>query len=147
MHVLLELERSILAPYELVPNRLSRDMYDDLPLPWTIAQPVAAFPRDGFVRREWDRDGVLTNGETFFGGAHMTSVDTFMQMLGTASMVTRWREAHPHLVGTGDDVLTAFGARMREAMGPGMTSLDMGAGTVILMFKKGVDEEKEEKKN
>jgi hypothetical protein len=143
MHVLLELERTILAPYELEPNRLSRDMYDSLPLPWTIAQPVAAFPRDRFVRREWDRDGVLSNGSTFFRGVQPTPVDAFLQVLGTASMVTRWREAHPHLVGTEDDVVTAFGGRLREALGPGVTSLDLGAGTVILMFKKGEEKKKE----
>ena len=110
MHVLLELERETLAPYELTPNRLSRDMYDHLPLPWTIAQPVEAFSASEFVRREWDRDGVLSNGETFFGGVQLTPVDVFQKMLGTASMVTRWREAHPELVGTDQDVVTAFGA-------------------------------------
>jgi hypothetical protein len=136
MHVLLELERETLAPYELTPNRLSRDMYDHLPLPWTIAQPVEAFSASEFVRREWDRDGVLSNGETFFGGVQLTPVDVFQKMLGTASMVTRWREAHPELVGTDQDVVTAFGARLREALGPGVEALDMGAGTVILMFKK-----------
>lgn len=144
MRVMLELEREILAPYELVPNRLSRDMYDDLRLPWDVRPALVAFPRDQFVRREWDREGVLSNGKTFFGdGNEMTSIDSFVQGLGTASMVTRWREAHPDLVGTDDDVVTAFAGRLRKALGPGVTELELGTGTVILMFKKTKAEGKE----
>lgn len=136
MHVMFELEREILAPYELVPNRLSREMYDTLPLPWTIEHPVTDFSREDFARKEWDRDGMLSNGETFFGGGKPTPVDVFLKVLGTASMVTRWREAHPELVGTPEDVVTVFGERFREALGPGVDSLVLGMGTVILMFKK-----------
>jgi hypothetical protein len=137
MRVLLELEREILAPYELVPNRLSRDMYDDLPLPWTVAPPVAALGQASFVRREWDRDGVLSDGDAFFGGSKPTPVDAFLALLGTASIVTRWREAHAELVGTEDDVVAAFGRRLRAALGEGVTEVVLGAGVVVLMVKEG----------
>jgi hypothetical protein len=136
MNLFRELEDEILAPYELRPNRLSRDMYDELPLPWTVPHPVASLPREQFVRREWDRGGKLSNGETCFGGGRVTPIDAFMQMLGTASMVTRWREAHPDLVGTDDDVVAAFARKLRAALGPGVETLELGAGTVLLMFKK-----------
>ncbi|KAL3705828.1 hypothetical protein TMatcc_006837 [Talaromyces marneffei ATCC 18224] len=66
------LERDILAPYELPPNQISRNRYDNLILPWQVNDLIAryilaeSFPEKDFVRLEWDRDGILTNGEDFF---------------------------------------------------------------------------------
>jgi trans-aconitate 3-methyltransferase len=138
METMLGFEREVLAPHELPPNRLSRDMYDNLPLPWTISNPVTAFPRERYVRLEWDREGVLSNGETFFGSSEEAPIDDLLKGLGTASMVTRWREANPELAGTEKDALTLYGARLREALGSGQTTLSTGSGTVILLFKKAV---------
>lgn len=136
MEILLRFERETLAPYETPSNRLSRDMYDDLALPWTIPAPVKDFPQELFVRREWDREGVLSNGESFFGGGRERSVDDLEKGLATASLVTRWREAHPDLAGTEKDVVEQFAIELREALGPDQSTLSLGSGTVILLFKK-----------
>jgi hypothetical protein len=135
MEILLRLERETLAPYAAPGNILSMNMYDDLPLPWTIPNPVTAFPQSSFVKHAYDRDGVLSNGESFFGGGTLSSVDEIEEGLGTASMVTRWREAHPDLVGTDKDVVKAFIKELREAL-PADQQLLQGSGTAILLFKK-----------
>jgi hypothetical protein len=136
MEVLLRLERGTLAPYELPANRLSRDMYDNLPLPWTIPSPVTAFPKDQFVKHAYDRDGILSNGVSFFGGGMEVTLEQAEKGLGTASMVTRWREANPDLAGTDKDVVKIFVEEMKEALGPGQDRVLQGAGTAILLFKK-----------
>lgn len=131
-----EFRTEILDPYSMPGNRMSHNMYDDLPLPWAVTPAVPEFPQELFVRREWDRDGVLSNGKTFFGGGRATTVKRAMEMLSTASMVTRWREAHPELVGTKQDVVEQLGERVQAALGPGETTVTIGAGIVVLLFKK-----------
>ncbi|PYH93994.1 hypothetical protein BO71DRAFT_450354 [Aspergillus ellipticus CBS 707.79] len=139
---LFDLELVALGPYTLPQNRLSRDMYDALPLPWTVSPAVPKFPEADFVRHEWDRDGVLTDGKEFFSGGGETTVDGLERGLGTASMVTRWREANPWLVGTERDCVRVVMGRVREAIGgagvggDGEVKLRTGMGTVVLLFKR-----------
>ncbi|RFU34686.1 hypothetical protein B7463_g1652, partial [Scytalidium lignicola] len=92
----------VLEPYMLPGNRLSYDLYDNLVLPWTADPTQSAFPKDKFQRFEWDRNG-LSDGKDFFGGSREYPLEVYEQALGTVSAVTRWREAHPELVGTEKD--------------------------------------------
>lgn len=115
------------------------NMYNDLSLPWTIPEPVAAFPKDSFVKHEYDRDGVLSNGVSFFCGDSTDSLDVKEQGLSTASMVTRWRAAHPDLVGTDKDVVKAYMNELREHLPNDHQKLSTGAATAILLFKKSAD--------
>lgn len=128
------LERENLAPYELPGNRLSRDSYDHLLLPWDCSPPVDSFLESGFTRLEWDRDGKLSNSEHFFLGDQAVTIERMQERLGTASMVTRWREAHPQLAGTEQDVVMKMGREMREIMGE--EELIIGQSCVLLLFKK-----------
>jgi trans-aconitate 3-methyltransferase len=140
--ILFRLERDLLAPYELAGNRISRDMYDKLQLPWDVSTELAdVFPREQFVRKEWDRDGVLSAqgpGRDFFGGGEFRSLDKFASGLSTASMVTRWRAAHPDLVGTSEDVVEVTIRDLREALG-GQAGFVAGCGTALLLLKKKCD--------
>jgi SAM-dependent methyltransferase len=88
-----------LLPYYEPGNLLTRNRYAGLPLPWTLAQPVTEFDASAFFRKDW---GI---GEEFFVGEPEVDLDTFELMNATASPVTRWRQAHPDLVGTERDVL------------------------------------------
>lgn len=150
---LFRLERDQLAPYELPPNRLSRDMYTNLILPWQVESTAtssneealaAAFPEAEFVRHEWDRDGVLTNGNSFFlhsqdesGGE--TTLNDLESQLGTASMVTRWRQAHPDLAGTEKDCVKEMITEIKRAMGMRENEnpkIKVGAAVVLLLCKR-----------
>ncbi|RDW77249.1 hypothetical protein BP6252_05302 [Coleophoma cylindrospora] len=133
--ILLRLERETLAPYAVPANLVSMNMYDTLHLPWANHPPVSSFPPEAFQRLTYDREGVLSDGEHFFGGDEEVSIDELEQGLGTASMVTRWREANAEKVGTQDDVVTAFAEELRNVLGPGGV-LVKGSGTAILLFKK-----------
>ena len=133
--VLFKFEREDLAPYETSSLRLSMDMYDNLPLPWDVKPAITAFAQDEFIRHEWDRDGVLTDGKDFFGGRKETSLEELEKGMATASMVTRWRVANPELVGTENDVIQRLMRDLREALG-GRESFAQGSGTALLLFKK-----------
>lgn len=81
------------------------------------------FPESEFVRLGWDKDGVLSNGQDFFSAAHheenkgQTTLNDLEVSLGTASMVTRWRDTHPDLVGTDKDCVRETCTAIRRAMG------------------------------
>ena len=138
MEVLLRLERESLAPYALPGNIISMNMYDDLPLPWNISPPVSDFPQSKFVKLDNDREGVLSNGVSFFNNDEKESLDEIENGLGTASMVTRWRAANPELVGTDKDVVKVFTRELREALGGKQDWIVRGSGMAILLFKKSV---------
>jgi len=87
------------------------------------------------VKHEYDREGVLSNGKSFFGGGEVETLDRIGKGLGTASMMTRWRAANPELVGTGKDLMKVFVTELREALG-GQDWIERGSGTAILLFKK-----------
>ncbi|TEY40325.1 hypothetical protein BOTCAL_0438g00040 [Botryotinia calthae] len=142
LEIFLNFERNILAPYELLPNRLSRDMYDNLPLPWNIPHPIPSsiLPSSQFLKLDYDRDGILSDPESddfFFGGREVT-LKQAEKSLETASMVTRWREAHPETVGTEKDVLKLHMEELRKAMGEN-ESMRTGSSTTIILVKKALE--------
>ena len=130
-----QLSREHLAPYELPGNRLTRDGYDNLPLPWTIEPPVQGFSRAGFNRMEWDRDGHLSDPDHFFLGEMRMTVKQAQKHLGTSSSITRWREAHPGKAGTEEDVVAIFTREMKELLGA-KEEVVVGRSCHLLMLKK-----------
>jgi len=92
-------EEDHLLPYFVPGNLLTRNRYIDLPLPWTLAEPVPGFDKGLFSRKDWGL------GEEFFGGAQEAGLDIFEKVMATASPQTRWNQAHPDLVGTDRDVV------------------------------------------
>ncbi|BDD62419.1 hypothetical protein MAP00_007387 [Monascus purpureus] len=138
---LFHLELDVLKPSELPSNRISRSLYDELTLPWTVDPPVLSFSESGFTRFEWDRDGILTDGMDFLNGDDVT-IDDLEKSLNTASMVTRWREANPELAGTEHDCVKVASVKVaigeiRRAMGISHGgSIRTGNGVAILLFKR-----------
>lgn len=133
--IFLRLEQQTLALYAMPGNILTMNMYDDLPLPWTVSPTVPAFPQSQYVKLDHDRDGKLSNGVDFFGGGETETLTEIENGLGTASMVTRWRAANPELVDTDQDVIKVFVKELREAL-EGQETVSRGSATTILMFKK-----------
>lgn len=115
-------------------------------LPWDVPgadDNEIAFLASEFVRMEWDRDGILSDGREFFGGEiRKVTVAELASGLDTASMVTRWREAHPELVGTDKDCVREAMNEVRTALGKSSVvgnedvSIKVGSGTVLLLFKR-----------
>ncbi|KAM0796858.1 S-adenosyl-L-methionine-dependent methyltransferase [Usnea florida] len=131
---LLHLKGTDLVPFELPGNRLAKDWYENLLLPWNCNPPVQDFLEAEFQRLEWDRDGKLSNPDHFFLGDETVSIEAAKKRLGTASAVTRWREAHPQLAGTEQDVVEKMTRGIKELLGE--DKIVFGRSCVLLLFKK-----------
>lgn len=132
--ILHHLECDVLGPYDTPGNRLSREMYDSLVLPWQVSPPIAAFPESGLKRVEWHRDGEVDDDKEFLGG-HEVTLDRIGAGLTTSSLVTRWREAHPELAGTDQDCVAQTLAALKQLLGE-TQKIKVGVAVVLLMFKR-----------
>ena len=101
----IRLERECFDPYEAPGNRIARNSYDDLILSWDARPPIEGFSKEGFTRLVWDRNGHLSDGKHFFLGDQRVTLAQLQKQLGTTSIVTSWRDAHPHLANTDEDFL------------------------------------------
>ncbi|EMT67108.1 Trans-aconitate 3-methyltransferase [Fusarium odoratissimum] len=130
------------ANYMLPGNLMGRDLYRGLPLPWTLDPPVSTFDQDSFVRKEWCTG---PDSETmFFEHSPPVNLDMVEMVLGTASPVTRWREAHPEAVGTENDVVRQIRRRIEKILGDagvekGKEMLTGDMTGVLLLVRKRSD--------
>lgn len=138
----LDQHEDLLRGYMAPGNLLTRDLYIDLPLPWRLATPVPDFDESTFFRKEWNTGSTLESREEFFvGGEQEVDLDTLEKVLGTASPVSRWREAHPDAVGTEDDVVRIIRRNIERVLHEagvenGKEVLKGGVAAVLLMVKK-----------
>jgi len=131
------LEDNVLVPYEEPGNKLSRGMYNDLTLPWQVHPPVAGFSEaeENFKRVEWNKDGKVEPGKDFLGGGAFTP-GQIERALGTASMVTRWREANPEVANTENDPVKLMASKVIKIMGSAEVKIKTGASTALLLLKR-----------
>lgn len=131
------LENVDLARYELPPNALSRTLYDGLGLPWQLNPSNSVFPQSTYVRNEWDRGGILSDGVAFFGGSLDIPISLLEKGYDTASTVTRWRDANPDLANGPRDCVRMAIEQVRREVGPGAGDMIHGStSTVLLLFKR-----------
>jgi SAM-dependent methyltransferase len=125
-------------------NLLVRNLYVGLPLPWTLvapAGPVPEFDEASFFRKVWDQDGGVDSAGEFFMGQQSVDMDTMEKIVGTASPVTRWREAHPDAVGTERDVVRIFRREVERLLHEagvekGKERVEASVTGVLLIVKK-----------
>jgi trans-aconitate 3-methyltransferase len=148
-------ETETLAPYELPGNRLTREFYKDLGMPWEILTDkslnlddeskaaLQCFPESESKRHEFNRDGYVAPNQQFFSGERRANFEQIKLVLGTASPVTRWREANKEQVERGEveDIMDMLVRRTKEIMeevpeGQGRDWIDAGGGLVCLVVKK-----------
>jgi hypothetical protein len=132
--ILDQFQHTDLLAYEIPGNALARTYYDALTFPWQVTPAVTGFPEDGYRRFEWGRNGAAEPGQKVLHGGEIT-LDSMSAVIGTESPVTRWREAHPDLVGTSDDIVAKLAATVKEAMA-GKDTISIGMGTALLIFKR-----------
>ncbi|KIW78368.1 hypothetical protein Z517_08203 [Fonsecaea pedrosoi CBS 271.37] len=147
-------EEEVLAPYEQPGNKLARELYINLGLPWECLDRIDGadqelktllkeFDETRFERIESDRDGRIASDGTAFSEYRKVDFATIKAMLGTASPITRWREAHKEKLEKGEveDVMDMMIRKMKEILeevpeGKGRDYIDGGSGMVILVVKK-----------
>lgn len=121
-------------------NLLSREAYENLPLPFQMAGLEGAFDRDAFVRRQWDADGVPSAPDNadgspgpFLKHAEMRLED-LARGLETSNSVIRWREGNPEKAMTREDVVFSLVERIRQLVG-GETVV-LSPSFVLLLMRK-----------
>jgi trans-aconitate 3-methyltransferase len=124
-----------LLPYFESGNFLTRNSYKTLPLPWTLKEPITAFDKGSFFRREWQIN------ETFYVGPPEVDLDTFEKMVAVGSAETRWRQAHPDDVGTERDIIKILRKKIEHLLHeagvkPGEERLKGVIPGVLLVVKK-----------
>ena len=148
-----------MAAFETQGNRVSREMYDGLVLPWECEPRNPGFVNDGghFVRREWNREGSLKvspgvredelhekaekvrelDARIIESLYERESLEELARSLGTASMVTRWREANCDRVEAGEieDCVDRMVGELRGVL-DGQEWLELGTGAVVLILRK-----------
>ncbi|KAG9793300.1 hypothetical protein ABEF93_003510 [Exophiala dermatitidis] len=153
-----EFEDEVLRDFEEPGNRLTRQLYVGLKLPWDDVEDNAGgdgqgnkaslahvFPKEEFQRLEFNKDGHVPPGEKFLVGRRLT-FDQIKMGLGTVSPVTRWREAHKDKLAAGEieDCVDQLVRRTKEIMeevpeGKGRDWAEGGSAVVILVIKKRKD--------
>ncbi|CAK7229719.1 hypothetical protein SCUCBS95973_007323 [Sporothrix curviconia] len=127
-----------LEPYMNEGNRIVRNKYRDLLLPWTVPDhPVAVFPQDKFVRRDWTVDDV-----TFMTHDNLEiNMDLLETVMSTSSPYTRWCEAHPEDVKGENNILRKLRRKVErilqaDGVAPGEERIRGLALGAILIVKK-----------
>ncbi|KAJ5654614.1 hypothetical protein N7490_001617 [Penicillium lividum] len=131
-----KIQAEYLAPFYGPGNLLTHSRYTELPLPWSLDEPIAAFDKDTFFRREWGVE------EAFFDREPVLSLDQVEKMMAVGSPVTRWREANPDAAGTEGDVARICRRTMEKLLHEagveeGKEVIRGGSMGVLLMVKKG----------
>lgn len=153
-----ELELKILRPYETRGNVISRELYKDLDLPWTIdpssqppevANALSQYDQSTSLRREFNTDGIPDPSPDFaetngFLSWVKVPLEGVAKMIGTSSPVTRWREAHQEQLKKGeiedcvDQMMNATRAEFAKAgpEGAARTWVEVGISAVLIIVKK-----------
>lgn len=156
MKVWTELEAEILSPFEKPGNRMARELYDGLPLPWTVdpsavpadtAEAMNQFDQERSMMRQFNKDGKPENDELLKENKGYMKYARFeleqaKLMFGTASPVTRWRQAHREKLEKGEieDCVDYMIRRTREELdqtpeGKGRTWIEAGVAFVLIVIK------------
>ncbi|CAK7228647.1 hypothetical protein SBRCBS47491_006978 [Sporothrix bragantina] len=131
-----EFQARDLDPYMNEGNRIVRNKYLDLLLPWTVPEPVAEFPESSYIRRDW------TMSETFMTkGDVEVNMDVLEKVMSTSSPYTRWCEAYPDDVNTENDILRKLrrkveGILQADGVAPGDERVRGVALGAVLIAKK-----------
>jgi trans-aconitate 3-methyltransferase len=131
----------IIDPYVVEGNRLVSDLYRDLKLPWTVAEPVPEFDQAEFMRKEWGTGPGSGSSEKFRAASGPADLDLLEKVMSTMSPVIRWREAHPEETDTESDIVKVLRRELEavfRAAGvePGKDVIQGGVTGVLLMVKK-----------
>jgi SAM-dependent methyltransferase len=129
-------QKDYLEPYFEPGNLLTRDGYKGLLMPWDAKPPVEGFNRDSLFRKEWALDEPFHVGQD-----DAISLDLLEKMLATSSPVARWRQAHPHTLGTENDVVRVLRNEIERLLSEagvakGVKALKGAAPGVLVMVKK-----------
>lgn len=139
--ILNDLEDNMLGSYATPGNKLSRNAYENLSLPWSSLETADLFDKTSFVRKDWDLHGVpsaprLSDGSlgSFLFGKDVTST-SLAEGFNAASMVVRWRQANPEKAGGVLDPVNMIVKRLDDILGKGAV-FSAGPSCSLLLLRR-----------
>jgi trans-aconitate 3-methyltransferase len=112
-------------------------LYHDLVMPWELSPPCTEFEREHYRRKIWNEGGKASEDGSFLCGERWTSFEEYEAAIGTISAATRWREAHPEIANTDQDVVKKAFAKIRGILEPeGVKELCMVGPSVVVSLKR-----------
>ena len=113
-------------------------LYHDLVMPWELSQPCTEFENESYRRSIWNEKGRASEDGSFLCGDRWTSLEDYEAAIGTISAATRWREAHPEIANTEEDVVKKAFAMIRGMLeAEGLKELCMVGPSVVVSLKRG----------
>jgi SAM-dependent methyltransferase len=142
-------ESEVLEPFSSEGNVLCRNLYVGLKMPWDCGEEdqglkdsLQVFDRKDFTRLEYNKDGYVAPGESFVRGGR-ADFDMMKKLMGTASPVERWREAHKEQLEKGEveDLLDKVTREMKDLFaeveeGKDRNWMDAGSSIAVLVIRK-----------
>lgn len=135
----------VLDPYATLGNKLSRDGYKDLPLPWDVPAGASNWEAASLIRKDWDLDGVPSGPPRDDGIPapyliqDLEIAAKFGEGLGASSMGARWREANQGKVEAGEleDCGVEASRKLEQVLrGTGQTSFIAGPSCSLLLLSR-----------
>lgn len=128
------------AQYYAPGNTMTRELYINLPLPWTVSPPIPEFDQETYSRREWGPEDGAKELLDSSAGTEM-NLDEIEKLWGTMSPIQRWRDANPEKVGTEQDIVKRFiavvsGLLHEAGVKEGEEKLKSTLTGVLMMVKK-----------
>lgn len=120
-----------LAPYRQERSNAAQDMYARLPLPWTLTPTINGFDEHSFKRTVFSDE----NGNQL-SPSKQYSISQAERMYGSGSPIVRWRQAHPKLVGTDQDIVKKHFNMIRKIIGKEEEVFDVDARLGLLVWRK-----------
>jgi hypothetical protein len=120
-----------LEPYRQERSNVAQDMYANLPLPWTLLPAISGFSESSFQRTVFSEE----NGNQIAPSRKITLAQG-ERMYGSGSPIVRWREKHPELAGSGQDIVKVCFKKIGEILGNADAPLDVDTRLVLLLWRK-----------
>lgn len=149
--VMRHMELDVLEPYRKAGNQHAHELYANLPTPFSLSSSpdnpsdlVSLYDKSSIVHQAWNKGGALEPGQDdFFSGTFDAAISDLEAALGTSSMVTRWREAHPQEAGGDGDPVRVVAAEIRRLRGvtegtdeDKALRIKMGVSTGMLLMRR-----------
>ncbi|KAK3058797.1 hypothetical protein LTR09_000362 [Extremus antarcticus] len=135
--ILVELEQGTLGPYQKPGNWSLMGLYEDLQMPWSLANACDSFAEKSYSRQIWTQHGLPEADGSYVCGVRLLTLDETEKSIATISAVTRWREAHLELANTGNDCVTAAFTKIKNILrGDANTRVTMVGPTVLVTLKR-----------
>jgi len=125
-----------LEPFQSPGNVMVMENYKGLKMPWDVAWNNKVFDQEAAITKVWNEGGRAEEDGSFLAGVISGPLNIVEMGFGTASAVTRWREAHPDLANTEKDCVKAAFAQVADLFEEKNPVVGLVGPTTLILVKR-----------